>query len=90
MKSMQLRGPFTKGRKFSVVPEEGSIVHIGIECGRVLPLAISDEPVINIEGVDFRINETCMLEWGDFSDDSITITPLIDLDEYTLIDVAYE
>ena len=39
--------------------------------------------------VNLIINDTCVLEWDNIQPHEVVITPLIDLDEYTIIDIAY-
>lgn len=92
MRTMQLRGPFSEGVDYSFTVT-GVACQIGLELGRTLSFFDKTnmlEPIFEINGVPYFIGDTCILEWGDIATKYIKVTPLKNLDEYAIIDVAYE
>lgn len=92
MRTTQLVGPFIGGQEYGVIIN-GTICQMGFEIGDNVPFAHEEnmlEPIFKINNINYTINDTCILEWGDIAMRYIAITPLKDLDEYTIIDVAYE
>ena len=92
MITFQKVGPFAGGVE-QIISFDGSICHIGFEIGDNIPFFHYQnmlEPVFKVSGVEYTINDTCTLEWGDIATRYVAITPLKDLDEYAIIDIAYE
>lgn len=92
MLTLQKTGPF-KGGVEQIIEVNGTICHIGLELGRTMPFFHYEnmlEPIFKVNNVEYTINDTCTLEWGDIATRYVAITPLKDLDEYTIIDIAYE
>jgi hypothetical protein len=96
MRTIQLRGPFNKGYKKTLSLDESqkdSFVQIGIELGDSIPFDLDTskniEPEIAINGIPYKISNNRVLEWDNFSEKELTIMALKNLDEYTLIDIAY-
>lgn len=90
METTQITGPLVKGKTYKVDIDNALFVQIGME-GSVVPLKNDDlEPDIKINGEAFRISDNHTLEWDNFAESTLTIVPLKDLDEYMIIDIAYE
>lgn len=91
MKTMQYRGPFSKPFTIKFKDnEKKKFIQIGVELGNSAPIELNMDAQIAINGIPYKINNNRILEWDNFSERSLVITPLKYLDEYTLIDIAYE
>lgn len=98
MKTLQITGPFLKGKTINPlknINKSISFIQIGIEVGTSIPYQLDISPIVKInqdrqKTVNLKIGETCIIEWDNFSTDFLEIIPLVDLDEYTIIDLAYE
>lgn len=96
MQLAQLVGPLSKNVTYTCPVPAGrySNVHIGIETPQVPPLSEvqTEEMVSFVLGLNtkkFRINASDILEFVDLNATNITITPLQDIDRYTIIQVGY-
>lgn len=92
MRTMQLCGPFNKGQEYSFTVN-GAICQIGLEVGERVPFMYegnSLDPIFEVNGVKYTINDTCILNWGNMAARYVAVKPLINLDKYAIIDVAYE
>lgn len=91
METTQLVGPFEKNRRYKVDIGNALFVQVGIEKGVGIPIVYDSlDPDISVNGMSVRISDNCTLEWDNFTDTSLIFIPLKDLDEYTIIDIAYE
>lgn len=91
METTQLVGPFEKNRRYRVDVDNALFVQVGIEKGvNTSMIYDSLDPDISVNGTELRISDNCVLEWDSFADASLIFVPLKNLDEYTIIDIAYE
>ena len=86
MRALQKTGPFQKDKKYSF-NITGAACHVGLE---ISGTKHGIEPIFKVNDIPFAVGETCVLEWDNVEMREITVTPIVDLDEYTIIDLAYE
>lgn len=97
MRITQLVGPFTANTTYTCPVPSGRyrFIQIGLQVPQAPPMSEVDlsrmnKFILSIDGREFKINANDILEFVDLGQNSnITITPLQDMDEYTIIDVAY-
>lgn len=92
MKMFQKIGPFTANQEYFFTIN-GTVCQIGLELGDRVPFAHEDnllEPIFKVNEKEYTVNDTCILEWGDIATKYVAVTPLKNLDAYTVINVAYE
>lgn len=95
MKLVQYIGPFQSGEQLTIPTQTGySYVQIGIQIPFRQPVSlITDGPLpidMEINGVGYRINDSCILEFDELNEISINITFMRDLPWETIIDVMYD
>lgn len=95
MKLVQYIGPFQSGEQLTIPTQTGySYVQIGIQIPFRQPVSlITDGPLsidMEINGVGYRINDSCILEFDELNEISIDITFMRDLPWETIIDVMYD
>lgn len=94
MKLIQYTGPFVAGETINIPAEiDQTYTHIGIQVphrepminlmGKMIPLDLQ------INGKEYRINDTGILEFDDTSELSFTIKFLRDMPMETTIEVSY-
>lgn len=92
----QLTGPLKKNTTYACPVPAGryAYIHFGIETPQVPPMSEVDLEdmtsfILTLDGKEFKINASDILEFADLSVTSLTITPQQDVDRYTIIQVAY-
>lgn len=97
MRISQLHGPLKSNVQYTCDVPTGRYLYtcIGIQTPQTPPLTEVDLDdmttfLIGLDNKEFRINANDILEFHNLGYTSnITITPLQDVDEYTIIDIAY-
>lgn len=93
MKTKQWVGPFFRGREYDLYEGiTGTIRQIGFEFGENIPFMKREknQTFFRLNGIEYTINNSMVLEWGDIATREAIFAPLEDFDEYTIIDIAYE
>lgn len=94
MKLIQYTGPFKAGETINVPAKtDCTYTHIGIQVPyteRMINLMNKKIPLdLQINGIDYRINDTGILEFTDTSILSFTIKFLRDMPMETIVDITY-
>lgn len=97
MRITQLFGPFEKNVTYTCPMPAGRYryIHIGLQVPQTIPMTEvqlneMNKFILSLDGKDFKINANDILEFVDLSETTnIKITPLQDMDRYTIIDLAY-
>lgn len=95
MKLVQYIGPFRAGDQLTIPTQVGyTYVQIGIQVPFRQPVSlVTDGPLspdMSINGVGYRINDSCILEFDEINEISIDIEFLQDMPWETIIDVMYD
>lgn len=95
MKLIQYTGPFNAGEQLNIPTQIGyTYVQIGIQVPFRQPISlITDGPLsidMNINGVGYRINDNCILEFDGIDKISINIEFVKNMPWGTIIDVMYD
>lgn len=95
MKLIQYTGPFTAGQTISLPAQmDYSYVHIGIQIPKRQPIALITDTALPIDltinNVGYRVNDSCILEFDELAQSSITIEIERDLPWESIIDIMYD
>lgn len=96
MKLIQYKGPFTAGQEINIPAQQNyKYIQIGLQVPNRQPIAYypSDKPLdfdFTINGINYRINDKCILEFDDLNELSINISIKRDLPWESVIDIGYE
>lgn len=95
MKVIQYKGPFTAGQDITIPAQQNcKYLQIGLQVPKRQPIAYAPqrplESDFTINGVSYRINDKCILEFDDLNELSVDIHVDRDLPWESIIDIGYE